>query len=62
MAFLSCFERTEEGEGIYGGVWEAGAAAGPLKPTCPSMRRKAACLGCLSGWTVPCDPDLSAYL
>ena len=34
MAFLSCFERTEEGEEIHGGVREAGAAEGPVKPTC----------------------------
>ena len=45
---------------------EVGAAAGPMKPTsllpCPSMRSEAACVGCLPGWTVPCDRDLSAYL
>ena len=47
-------------------VWEVGEAAGPVKPTCllpcPSMRSEAACVGCLPGWTVPRDPDLSAYL
>ena len=50
------------GEGV---LWEAGGAAGPVKPTCllpcPSMRSEAACVGCLPGWTVPRDPDLSAY-
>jgi hypothetical protein len=44
----------------------SGAATGPVKPTCllpcPSMHSEAACMGCLPGWTVPCDPDLSAYL
>lgn len=39
-------------------------AAGPVKPTglllCPGS--EAACVGCLPGWTVPRDPDLSAYL
>jgi hypothetical protein len=47
-------------------MWEAGAAAGPVKPTCllpcPSMHSEAACVGCLPGWTIPRDPDLSAYL
>jgi hypothetical protein len=47
-------------------LWEAGAATGPVKPTCllpcPSMRSEAACVGCLLGWTVPRDLDLSAYL
>ena len=28
---------------------------------CPSMLSEAACMGCLPGWTVPRDPDLSAY-
>jgi hypothetical protein len=45
---------------------EVGAAAGPMKPTCLlpclSMHSEAACMGCLPGWTVPRDPDLSAYL
>ena len=49
MAFPSCFERTEEGEEIHGGVREAGAAAGPVKPTCLlpcwSMSRKTAFVG-----------------
>jgi hypothetical protein len=47
-------------------LWEAGAAAGPMKPTCLlpclSMCSEAACVGCLPGWTVPRDQDLSAYL
>ena len=47
-------------------LWEAGAAAGPMKPTCLlpclSMCNEAACVGCLPGWTVLRDGDLSAYL
>ena len=47
-------------------MWEAGVVAGPVKPTCLlpclSIRSEAACVGCLPGWTVPRDPDLSAYL
>jgi hypothetical protein len=45
---------------------EVGAATGPVKPTCllpcPSMLSEAACVGCLPGWTVSHNWDLSAYL
>ena len=36
-----------------GEMWEAGAAAGPVKPACllpcPNMCSEAACVGCLLG-------------
>jgi hypothetical protein len=45
---------------------EAGAAMGLVKPTCLlpclNMLSEAACVGCLPDCTVPCDPELSAYL
>ena len=40
------------------GMWSHGPRC--LLP-CPSMSSEAACLGCLPGWTVLRDPDLSAY-
>ena len=42
---------------------EAGVAAWAkfLLP-CLSMHSVAACVGCLPGWTIPCDTDLSADL
>ena len=65
-SFLSTFKGVTQSTTLQRQVWEAGAAAGPMKPTCllPSlnMRSEAACVGCLPGWTVPCDRDLSAYL
>jgi hypothetical protein len=38
-------------------VWRRGPSW--LLPR-PSMRSEAVCVGCLPGWTVPRDPDLSA--
>jgi hypothetical protein len=47
-------------------LWEADAATGPVKPTCLlpclNMHNEAAYVGCLPGWTVHRDSDLSAYL
>ena len=40
-------------------VWPHGPSC--LLP-CLSMHSVAACVGCLPGWTIPCDPDLSADL
>ena len=40
-------------------VWRRGPSW--LLPR-PSMRSEAVCVGCLPGWTVPRDWDLSAYL
>jgi hypothetical protein len=43
-------------------MWEAGVATwAKMFTVLPSMRSEAACMGCLPGWTVPRDPDLSAY-
>ena len=50
----------------HGPRWRPGPLSGSVNPTCllpcPSMHSEAACVGCLPGWTVPRDPDLSAYL
>ena len=49
----------------HGPRWRPGPLSGSVNPTCllpcPSMRSEAACVGCLPGWAVPHDPDLSAY-
>ena len=44
---------------------EAGVATGPVKLTCLlpclNMHSEKTCVGCLPGWTVPRDLDLSTY-